>query len=77
MFDCIVASATHFACENHDEPGECTEECLELAELIMWSGYEGQAFDPTGCSYYPEPPQPEHTLRNGGVFVTYFKEPMQ
>lgn len=40
-----------FACEWHDEPGECTEECLHLAEGMHADGRRYVPFDPTGCSY--------------------------
>jgi len=45
------------SCENHDEPGACTDECVALVQM-MSSGYsEGVDYDPTGCSY--PPPMPE------------------
>ena len=42
-------TARRFVCETHDAPGECTEECVRLLDLM--SGDESITFDPTGCTY--------------------------
>lgn len=39
-----------FGCENHTQPGECSEECTHLI-AAMSGGPAGVDFDPTGCSY--------------------------
>lgn len=40
-----------FGCENHDAPGECAEECVDL--MAAMSGDEGVTFDETGTTYGP------------------------
>lgn len=65
-----------FMCENHDQPGSCTEECAEL--ISNMSGYEeGIAYDPTGTSY-PAPKARETFLfdpaQRAVIMVTYTPE---
>lgn len=81
MFDCIVAKSTNFVCEEHDEPGQCTDECAWLTDTMTGGYWSDEGYDPTGCRYVPRPPEPLTVLRTDergrpGVFVTYFSEPV-
>lgn len=44
----------YFACENHNKPGQCTQECADLVSAM--SGDEGVTFDETGTTYGPPKP---------------------
>lgn len=42
------------ACEVHDAPGECSQECLALAQRMDADPLGGVTEDPTGTSYRPQ-----------------------
>lgn len=51
-----VVTDTRFACENHDTPGSCDQECVNLLNLMDTSDNYVE-YDPTGCSYGPPKPR--------------------
>lgn len=74
--------ATWLACEDHDEPGHCTDECLRLAQEMsggggdygmIYSDYLGgvSSIDVSGC-HRPEPmPEVVLALVDGTVTASY------
>lgn len=63
----------HFSCENHNKPGQCTQECTDL-EYAMSGDDGGVPYDPTGTTYGPPRPHTEYhydEAQRASIAVTY------
>ena len=54
-----------FACEEHDEPGHCTEGCAEILSLMTAPMPDDRPYDPTGCSDPEKVHRTEVRLKDG------------
>jgi hypothetical protein len=63
----------YFSCENHNKPGQCTQECTDL-EYAMAGDDGGVPYDPTGTTYGPPRPHTEYhydEAQRASIAVTY------
>lgn len=59
--DTAVMSSARFVCENHDQPGSCDVECVQLLDAMAGDDGTSVTYDPTGTSYGPDKPYTVHS----------------